>query len=158
MEATLRVLVCGSRDWNDIDTIYATLDGLYLQATMGHLSVEISEFVLIEGGAPGADSIAAQWAKNSPTHSYNEKPDDPHFEHLQFRADWRKYGKAAGPLRNQQMLDEGKPDVVRAFKNNFDWVWLDSNGKQWKHLYHGTEDMVRRARAATIPCYVVSRA
>ena len=32
-----------------------------------------------------------------------------------FPADWNSYGKAAGPIRNKQMLDEGKPDVVIAF-------------------------------------------
>lgn len=50
-----------------------------------------------------------------------------------FPADWRKYGKSAGPLRNQQMIDEGKPDLVVAFPGGT-----------------GTADMVRRAKAAGI--------
>lgn len=33
----------------------------------------------------------------------------------EFPADWDKYGKSAGYIRNQQMLDEGCPDYVVAF-------------------------------------------
>lgn len=43
-------------------------------------------------------------------------------------------GKAAGPIRNQRMLDEGKPDLVVAFPGG-----------------RGTADMVRRAKAAGVP-------
>ena len=32
-----------------------------------------------------------------------------------YPADWDKHGKAAGPIRNKQMIDEGKPDLVIAF-------------------------------------------
>jgi hypothetical protein len=32
-----------------------------------------------------------------------------------YRADWAKHGRAAGPIRNKQMLEEGKPDLVVAF-------------------------------------------
>ena len=49
------------------------------------------------------------------------------------RLDWKKYGKKAGPLRNQQMLEEGKPDLVVAFPGG-----------------NGTADMVRRAKKANI--------
>lgn len=50
-----------------------------------------------------------------------------------YPADWPRYGKAAGPMRNQQMVDEGKPDVVLAFPGG-----------------RGTADMVRRAKAAGV--------
>jgi hypothetical protein len=52
-----------------------------------------------------------------------------------FPADWNRYGRAAGPIRNQQMLDEGAPDAVIAFSVN-----LESS--------RGTADMVRRSRNA----------
>lgn len=51
----------------------------------------------------------------------------------EFPPDWDKYGNAAGPIRNQQMLDEGKPDLVVAFPGG-----------------RGTADMVNKARKAGI--------
>lgn len=42
--------------------------------------------------------------------------------------------RAAGPIRDQEMLDKGKPDLVVAFLGN-----------------RGTADMVRRAREAGVP-------
>ena len=50
-----------------------------------------------------------------------------------FHADRAKYGRAAGPIRNQQMLDEGRPTLVVAFPDG-----------------RGTADMVRRARSAGV--------
>ena len=71
---------------------------------------------IIHGGAPGADMLAAEVAQELgiPARAYP--------------ADWRKHGRAAGPIRNQLMLDDGKPDIVVAFPG----------GK-------GTADMIRRA-------------
>jgi len=48
-------------------------------------------------------------------------------------ANWAELGRKAGPIRNQQMLDEGKPNLVVAFPGG-----------------RGTADIVRRARAAGI--------
>jgi hypothetical protein len=62
-----------------------------------------------------------------------------------FEAAWDMHGKAAGAIRNQRMLDEGKPDEVWAFTDDL------ATSK-------GTADMVRRARKADVPVYVVSRA
>ncbi len=50
-----------------------------------------------------------------------------------FHAEWMKYGKAAGPIRNARMLAEGKPDLVVAFPGG-----------------RGTADMLRRVREAGI--------
>jgi hypothetical protein len=59
------------------------------------------------------------------------------FTVLPFPADWNTHGKAAGPIRNRQMLKEGKPDVVLAFHEDL--------GRS-----KGTADMVRAAKAAGI--------
>ena len=37
-----------------------------------------------------------------------------------FPADWKTFGKAAGPIRNRKMLDEGLPDVVIAFHEDIE--------------------------------------
>ena len=57
-----------------------------------------------------------------------------------YPADWGTYGKAAGPIRNQRMLDEGKPDLVLAFTPS---------------LKGGTWDMITRARKANIETRIV---
>lgn len=118
-----RVLVCGSRDYNDQDRIWNTLDAVH--GTYGIAT-------LIEGEASGADSHARDWALN-----------EPGVEILKFPADWKKYGKAAGPIRNKQMLVEGEPDIVYAFTNK-----PLSQSK-------GTLNMVTQARKAGIQTVVV---
>ena len=54
-------------------------------------------------------------------------------EQIEVRADWEKHGKAAGAIRNQQMLDDYHPDAVIAFPGG-----------------RGTADMIKRARARMI--------
>jgi hypothetical protein len=58
-----------------------------------------------------------------------------------FPADWDKYGKAAGPIRNKQMLDEGKPQAVIAF--SYDLA-----------RSRGTANMVAQARDAGLPVWL----
>jgi len=107
----MRVLICGGRDYSDVETAFNFLNGF-------HQENKITE--IIEGGARGADSIGRQWGKANGikiTTCY---------------ADWNKYGRAAGPKRNQVML-ELKPDFVIAFPG----------GK-------GTADMIKRSENASL--------
>jgi hypothetical protein len=90
----MKVLACGGRDFDNRDKVYEYLDKL-------HSTQPVSE--LIEGGARGADSLAGEWA------------DDRGVLRRIFEANWEKYRAAAGPIRNKQMLDEGKPNLVVAF-------------------------------------------
>ena len=116
----MRVLVCGGRDYADRDAVFAALD---------HLAHRRGVAVVIHGAARGADTLAADWAtaRNVPA--------------LPFPADWKRAGKAAGHIRNQRMLDEGRPDGVVAFPGGT-----------------GTADMIRRSKAAGLkvwePCHV----
>lgn len=57
-----------------------------------------------------------------------------------FPADWKRYGKRAGPIRNIEMLHESNPDLVLAFKENFDWSFTSG----------GTEHMVKISKAKGI--------
>lgn len=107
-----RVLVCGGRDFND----WELLD-IYLSKYLK------PEDTLIHGGGRGTDSLADLWFWNNNEQASIEK----------YSADWDKYGKGAGPIRNQQMLDEGNPDLVLAFPGG-----------------SGTLDMVTRARKAGV--------
>jgi YspA, cpYpsA-related SLOG family len=109
----MKVLVCGSRHWTNEAVIRRELERLP------------SETVIIEGGASGADSIARAVA-----HALG-------FTVLEHKAAWNTFGRAAGPIRNQQMLDENKPELVLAFTD-------DQSART------GTADMLRRAERAGI--------
>lgn len=111
----MKVLVCGGRDYADRNNIFDTLDSL-------HEDTAIT--TIIHGGARGADSLADAWARSRGIKTHV------------FFPDWDKYGNAAGPIRNQQMLKEGNPDYVVAFPG----------GK-------GTEHMISIAQSAGLRIY-----
>lgn len=92
--------------------------------------------VLIEGGARGADLMARKAVEAL---GYAVRI-------IEIPADWERDGRAAGPRRNQKMLAEGKPDVVWAFTTK---PLAESKG---------TFDMVKRAKKAGVPVYIVSAA
>ena len=106
----MKVLVCGGRDYQDYRTVFQTLSCLE------------GVTLIIHGGALGADTWGERWAY------------DYEVPCLRFPARWKAHGKAAGPIRNQQMLDDGKPDLVVAFPGGA-----------------GTADMIRRAEKAGVP-------
>jgi hypothetical protein len=91
----MRVIVCGGRSFTDRDMLFAVLDALNTRRPVS---------LLIEGGARGADVMAGAWA------------DARGIGHQMFAADWQAQGPSAGPIRNQRMLDEGRPDLVVAFE------------------------------------------
>lgn len=88
----MRLLICGGRDYDDFERVHLVLKGMPVPIT-----------TIIEGGASGADHCAAMFARAAdiPLETY--------------KADWKTYGRYAGPLRNTRMLTEGKPDMVIAF-------------------------------------------
>jgi hypothetical protein len=93
-----RLLVCGGRDFADGNA----LAGWMKDATRALGAASPDEVLVIHGGARGADSLAGAVAARSGV------------ECLVFPADWEKHGRAAGFKRNQQMLVEGRPDLVLA--------------------------------------------
>lgn len=116
----MRVLICGSRNWKEEDVIPEYRIETYIKTLPPNA-------VIIHGAAPGADVLADKFAKK-----YGHTP-------LPFEAKWDLYGDSAGPIRNQEMLDVGKPDRVAAF-----------------HIANsaGTRDMIDRARKAMLPVEV----
>jgi len=103
-----RILICGDRNYQDWIKVQEYLD------TISRTTI------IIHGGARGADSLAGNLATSLK------------MKVIKFPANWDKYGKAAGVLRNQQMLDEGYPDLVVYFHKDIE------NSK-------GTRDMLKRA-------------
>ena len=100
------ILACGSRDWDNQEIVRAALQELDESS------------VVVSGAARGADSIAADLAR------------EMGLEVWEFAADWEAYGKRAGMMRNLQMLDQN-PDQVWAF---------------WDGQSRGTAHTVRAAR------------
>jgi hypothetical protein len=90
----MKVIVCGGRDYSDRERLFNFLDDFVKER--GPITL------LIEGGATGADTLARAWAIER-----NVKAEC-------VRADWKKLGDAAGPVRNAEML-KLKPDIVIAF-------------------------------------------
>lgn len=137
-ELESRVLVCGSRTWTDRFIIATVLNGFLEEAILN-----FQDLIIIEGCAPGADYWAHHFfdgpcqTEKGGTHAAHA-----HVKHEHYPADWERYGKRAGYIRNQRMLDEGTPDIVMAFR---------SEGES-----RGTDMMVGLARKAGIPTYVVT--
>ena len=113
----MRILVCGGLEFDDLDLFMTSMDDISTREDFDNKQ----PITIIEGGAKGADFLARCYAKYCG------------WEHEPYPANWKKHGKAAGPIRNQQMLEEGKPDLVIAFPGET-----------------GTADMVERAHKAGV--------
>lgn len=107
----MRVLVCGGRAYYDKDRVLAVLNKLHSEAGID---------LIIEGGANGADQLGNSWA-------------------MAHGVPVETYHAFAGPMRNRQMLEEGRPDTVVAFPGG-----------------RGTADMVRKARKAGVTVVEIS--
>ena len=139
----MRVLVCGGRnfarlEYNPDSTLKRYGDGYeqykFVYDTLTEMSMYdwphtkedqygnyLPDVTIISGEADGVDSVAMDWAVCNWT------------DYEGFPADWDKHGKKAGVLRNIQMLEEGKPDLVVAFPGG-----------------RGTAHMVQIAKAAGV--------
>lgn len=119
-----RLLVTGSRRWADREAVTRALD----DAVRG-LGAQPADVTLVVGDCPtGADQVATQWARRNGVGLEV------------FRASWRTYGKAAGPIRNQAMVDSGA-DLALAF-------WLPGS--------KGTTHAMTAARTAGVPVRLLS--
>lgn len=114
--SALRVLVCGSREWDDY------------QAVARFLAFLEPNDVVIHGAARGADMLADQVANRRRCRVEA------------YPADWEQHGKRAGYLRNAEMLEKGRPDLVVGF----------GHGK-------GTDMMLDLAAKAGVKTYRVER-
>lgn len=112
-----KVLVCGGRDYGDRRKVYETLDFLHGESPIDRV---------VTGGAHGADMLATDWAAMRSV------------GYIKYPADWETQGRAAGPLRNQEMLDKEKPDLVVAFPGG-----------------RGTANMIRLAANAKVSVKIV---
>ena len=80
----MRVIIAGGRDFNDYDLLVKKCD-YFLQ--------DQDDITVVSGEARGADKLGEKYAKER---GYNVD---------RFPANWDKYGKGAGPIRNKQMAE-----------------------------------------------------
>ena len=104
-----QIIIAGGRDFNDYPLLERTVDQF--------LADVHDEITIFCGTARGADSLGERYAKKRGYAVRNFPPD------------WRRYGRAAGPKRNQEMAEEA--DALAAF---------------WDGESRGTGDMIRSAR------------
>lgn len=99
----MRVLVTGSRNWTDRAAVYAALDEVY----GAWVNRDEGIFVVVHGGARGADTLAHDWAQAI------SRADDRVFRECH-PADWDSHHKRAGHIRNAEMISLGA-DICLAF-------------------------------------------
>ena len=117
----MKIIISGGRHFNNVALLWRTLDEL-------HGSVPGGIQLLVEGASDdvtgpyvGADYWAHEWALARQVPA------------LRRRAEWKKHGKAAGPIRNGEMLTRYLPDRLVAFPGG-----------------RGTADMMAKAERAGI--------
>ena len=95
IKSTFRVIVAGSRSFNDYAALRMACDKLLVKKKLTH------HIVVVSGTARGADSLGEKYAR------------ERGYAVERFPADWQQYGKTAGPIRNRQMADNA--DAMIAF-------------------------------------------
>lgn len=113
------VLVCGGRDYADRARVFHALDTLASRIAVTKVIHGACQDK--DGKLRGADRWADEWAR------------ERRIVVIQYPANFREYGPRGGPMRNQRMLEDGKPDAAVAFPGG-----------------DGTADMCRRLQAACI--------
>jgi hypothetical protein len=115
----MRILCCGDRYWTSRITIEYVLSEYPVGTVVYH------------GACRGADQLAGDVARHFGFHV------------AEFPADWKRYGRSAGVIRNQRMLDLAQPDLVIAFHEH-----LDES--------RGTKHMIDIATRARVPVRIVA--
>lgn len=115
----MNIIIAGNRDFNDYETLKKSCDKV-----IKNLNTQES-ITIISGGSTGADRLGERYAQEK---GYDIKI---------FYADWDKYGKPAGPIRNQSMIDIA--DILIAF---------------WDKKSKGTRDILDKAFSKRINTYV----
>lgn len=128
------IIICGDRHWDHeypIEEFIRTLN---------------RSVVIVHGNANGADKMAGRIAKK-----YGH-------EVIAVPAEWDRYGRGAGPVRNRKMADEHEPELVVGYhdniseskgtrdmilkvanKENIPWVLFTSNGSFKTNIVYGTK-------------------
>ena len=123
MENELRVIIAGGRDFNDYNKAEKCIDDFLVS---NNLPVKI-----ISGNASGADRMGELYGN---LHGIDV---------VQFPAEWNKYGRAAGPIRNRKMAEYAAEErgVLIAF---------------WDGKSRGTKNMIENAKRSGLEISIVN--
>ena len=118
-----RIIVCGGSKFNDYSLLESSLNRIFNEYSGDAIEI-------ISGHAKGTDSLGERYAK------------EHNLKCTVFAADWKRYGKAAGPIRNSQMLKYAKQEnpIVIAF---------------WDGKSHGTKDTINKAKKLNVRCEII---
>lgn len=128
MAIKYRIIVAGTRDFNNYEMLNTELSD-FIDTILDDVEAQAGiEF--ISGTANGADSLGEKFAKSR---GYSLKF---------FPADWNKYGKAAGPIRNKQMAEYASEErgVLFAF---------------WDGKSRGSKNMIELAKTYGLEVHIV---
>jgi len=116
-----KVVIAGSRGFSNYKLLKETCDKYLREKKKTH------NVIVISGHARGADTLGEKYAS------------DEDLDLEIYPADWKKYGKSAGFMRNEQMADIA--DAVIAF---------------WNGESHGTKHMIDTAEEKGLNVKVVN--
>ena len=118
-----RIIVCGGSKFDEYSLLESSLNKIFKEYSNDTIEI-------VSGHAKGADSLGERYANG-----HNLKC-------TIFEANWKQYGRAAGPIRNSQMLEYAKQEnpMVIAF---------------WNGESHGTKDTINKAKKLNIRCEVI---
>lgn len=111
-----RIIIAGSRDFTDYEKLCSACDAIITGLTANDAQ---SEIVIISGGARGADKLAEQYAR------------EKKYKNNIIKAEWDRYGKKAGYLRNAVMADKATARNGQGYLIAF-----------WDGKSHGTRHMI----------------
>ena len=114
------ILIAGTRNYTHYETFCKKITDF-----LERKNISNNDIIIVEGGASGVDALAKRYAL------------EHRIKYKEYKADWNKYGKAAGPIRNQQMVD-----IIKENNGMSIFIW---DGKS-----RGTQDCIKRATEARI--------
>ena len=123
MSEKFKLIVAGTRSFNDYELLSNRLAALFMKRRCW--TIDWNEEI-VSGGAPGADTLAVRYATEA----------DMPFK--VFPADWKKYGRSAGPRRNRQMAEYADAAIVF-----------------WDGKSRGTQNMIQQMRELGNPVEVI---
>lgn len=115
-----RIAIVGSRNFHDYERFKLHVDSILCSEQH-----DASDYVIISGGAQGADTLAERYAK------------EKGYELVVYRPNWKTYGKRAGIMRNTDIINDA--DMCIAFPSK--------SGR-------GTQDSIRKSKTKQIACHV----
>lgn len=116
-----RIVICGGRHFNDYEQLKTTITNFLKQR-----KIEIENVEIVSGHCQGADMLGEQYAKE---YGLNLTI---------FPADWQRYKRKAGPIRNKQMIE-----YIMQTENKAVIAFVSENSK-------GTKQTVLLAKRAGI--------